>query len=99
MADEIEDFDDDLDLTLYADPVELLSQVLSQLNEVIEIGLRVNGEFHLALTGGTLGTDLSKALVGGSATTLISLASVRFINRIGEKTSQGDHSEVVKGEN
>jgi len=38
-------------------------------------------------------------LVGGSATTLISLASVRFINRIGEKTSQGDHSEVVKGEN
>ena len=63
MADEIEDFDDDLDLTLYADPVELLSQVLSQLNEVIEIGLRVNGEFHLALTGGTLGTDLSKALV------------------------------------
>lgn len=38
-------------------------------------------------------------LVGGSATVLISLASVRFINRIGEKTSQGDHSEVVKGEN
>lgn len=38
-------------------------------------------------------------LVGGSATTLISLASVRFINRIGEKTSQGDHSEVVNGEN
>ena len=38
-------------------------------------------------------------LVSGSATTLISLASVRFINRIGEKTSQGDHSEVVKGEN
>ena len=37
-------------------------------------------------------------LVGGSATTLISLASVRFINRIGEKTSQGDHSEVIKGE-
>ena len=63
MADEIEDFDDDLDLTLYADPVELLSQVLSQLNEVIEIGLRANGEFHLALTGGTLGTDLSQALV------------------------------------
>ncbi len=63
MADEIEDFDDDLDLTLYADPVELLSQVLSQLNEKIKIGLRVNGEFHLALTGGTLGADLSKALV------------------------------------
>lgn len=66
MADEIddvEDFDDDLDLTLYADPAELLSEVLTQLNEVIEIGLRVNGVFHLALTGGTLGTDLTSALV------------------------------------
>ena len=35
-------------------------------------------------------------LVGGSATTLISLASVRFIKRIGEKTSQGDHEELQK---
>jgi 6-phosphogluconolactonase len=61
--DEIDDFDDDLDLTLYADPAELLTQVLIQLDEVIEIGLRVNGIFHLALTGGTLGTELTKALV------------------------------------
>jgi len=61
--DEVEDFDDDLDLTLYADPAELLSEVLAQLNEIIEIGLRVNGVFHLALTGGTLGTDLNHALV------------------------------------
>ena len=61
--DEIEDFDDDLDLTLYADSAELLSEVLNQLIEVIEIGLRVNGLFHLALTGGTLGTELSNALV------------------------------------
>ena len=61
--DEIDDFDDDLDLTLYADPAELLAQVLIQLNEVIEIGLRVNGIFHLALTGGTLGTELTKALM------------------------------------
>jgi 6-phosphogluconolactonase len=66
MADElddVEDFDDDLDLTLYADPAELLSEVITQLNEIIEIGLRVNGIFHLALTGGTLGTDLTSALV------------------------------------
>ena len=35
-------------------------------------------------------------LVSGSATTLISLASVRFIKRIGEKTSQGDHEELQK---
>ena len=60
---EIEDFEDDLDLTLYADSSELLSEVLTQLLEVIEIGLRVNGIFHLALTGGTFGSDLSKALV------------------------------------
>jgi MFS family permease len=35
-------------------------------------------------------------LVGGGAATLISLASVRFINRIGEKTSQGDHDEILQ---
>lgn len=62
-VDDIEDFDDDLDLTLYADPAELLAEVFAQLNEVVEIGLRVNGVFHLALTGGTLGTDLNDALV------------------------------------
>lgn len=66
MADELEsleDFDDDLDLTLYADPQELLEEVLSHLIEVIETGLRVNGIFHLALTGGTFGSDLNRALV------------------------------------
>lgn len=59
--DEIEDFDDDLDLTLYTDSAELLSEVLTQLIEVVEIGLRVNGDFHLALSGGTLGTALSQS--------------------------------------
>lgn len=34
-------------------------------------------------------------LVGGIATTLISLASIRFINRVGEETSQGDHNEEL----
>ncbi len=66
MSDELEsldDFDDDLDLTLYADQAELLQEVTTQLIEVIETGLRVNGIFHLALTGGTLGSDLTRALV------------------------------------
>jgi 6-phosphogluconolactonase len=61
--DSLDDFDDDLDLTLYADQRELLDEVTSQLLEVIETGLRINGVFHLALTGGTLGTELTRALV------------------------------------
>jgi 6-phosphogluconolactonase len=66
MSDELEsidDFEDDLDLTLYADQAELLREVTSQLIEVIETGLRINGVFHLALTGGTLGSELTRALV------------------------------------
>jgi 6-phosphogluconolactonase len=66
MSDELEsldDFDDDLDLTLYADQAELLQEVTTQLIEVIETGLRINGVFHLALTGGTLGSELTRTLV------------------------------------
>jgi 6-phosphogluconolactonase len=66
MSDELEsldDFDDDLDLTLYADQPELLREITTQLLEVVETGLRINGVFHLALTGGTLGTKLTRALV------------------------------------
>lgn len=66
MADDLEsldDFDDDLDLTLYADQTELLEEVTSQLLEVLETGLRINGVFHLALTGGTLGSELTRTLV------------------------------------
>jgi len=66
MSDELEsldDFDDDLDLTLYADQAELLEEVTAQTIEVIETGLRINGVFHLALTGGTLGSELTRALV------------------------------------
>jgi hypothetical protein len=36
-------------------------------------------------------------LVGGAATTVISIAAARFIKVIGDKTSQGDHSEVTEG--
>ena len=35
-------------------------------------------------------------LVGGAATTVISLAAARFIKGIGDKTSQGDHSEAIE---
>jgi len=66
MSDELEsldDFDDDLDLTLYADQPELLQEVTTQVIEVIETGLRINGVFHLALTGGTLGNELTRVLV------------------------------------
>ena len=66
MSDELEsldDFDDDLDLTLYSDQPELLQEVTTQVIEVIETGLRINGVFHLALTGGTLGNELTRVLV------------------------------------
>jgi MFS family permease len=36
-------------------------------------------------------------LVGGIATTLISLSAFRFIYELGNQTSQGDHSEVIEG--
>jgi MFS family permease len=37
-------------------------------------------------------------LVGGAATTVISLTAVRFIVRIGRETSQGDHSDELEGQ-
>lgn len=86
--DEIEDFEDELDITLYADAAELLREVTTQLIEVIETGLRINGVFHLALTGGTLGSDLTRALVAdwNSHTDLyqglhIWWSDERFVNR------------------
>jgi hypothetical protein len=36
-------------------------------------------------------------LVGGAVTTVISIAALRFIKGVGDKTSQGDHSEVIEG--
>ena len=41
----------------------MLREITTQLLEVVETGLRINGIFHLALTGGTLGTELTRALV------------------------------------
>jgi MFS family permease len=36
-------------------------------------------------------------IVGGIATTLISLSAFTFIYRLGNQTSQGDHSKVIEG--
>jgi hypothetical protein len=38
-------------------------------------------------------------LVGGVAATVISLSAVGLIKGIGDKTSQGDHSEVIESQN
>ena len=68
MSDEFDeivgDIDDQLDLTLYADAHELAEEVTSQILLAIENGLLARGEFHLVLTGGTLGVQISQLLVG-----------------------------------
>jgi 6-phosphogluconolactonase len=66
MTDEFEeiigDFDDQLDLTLYADAQELAEEVTIQILSSIENGLLARGEFHLVLTGGTLGIQIAEYL-------------------------------------
>jgi 6-phosphogluconolactonase len=57
------EIDDELDLTLYADSDELAEEVTAQILLAIENGLLAKGEFHLVLTGGTLGVQISQALV------------------------------------
>lgn len=57
------DIDDELDLTLYADIDELAEEVTSQVLFTIEAGLLEKGEFHLVLTGGTLGVQISEYLL------------------------------------
>jgi MFS family permease len=51
-----------------------------------------------AFTGGVIAqTGLRVPLiVGGIAATLISISAFSFIYRLGDKTSQGDHSEPVQ---
>ena len=56
-------FDDELDLTLYADAAELSEEVTVQILALIEKGLKLKSQFHLVLTGGTLGVQISEALV------------------------------------
>jgi 6-phosphogluconolactonase len=57
------DIDDELDLTLYADSAELAEEVTAQILAAIEKGLKLKNQFHLVLTGGTLGVQISEALV------------------------------------
>jgi len=57
------DFGDQLDLTLYADAAELSEEVTVQILAEIEKGLKLKSQFHLVLTGGTLGVQIAEALV------------------------------------
>ncbi len=67
MSDEFDDLvgeiDDSLDLTIYIDSDELIEEVTAQIILAIEEGLLERGEFHLVLTGGTLGVAISQALL------------------------------------
>jgi 6-phosphogluconolactonase len=67
MSDDFEsivgDIDDELDLTLYADAKELSEEVTVQILASIERGLKLKNQYHLVLTGGTLGVQISEALV------------------------------------
>ena len=67
MSDEFDelvgDIEDELDLTLYSDQAELIEEVSAQILLAIESGLLARGEFHLVLTGGTLGVAISESLV------------------------------------
>lgn len=58
----VADIEDELDLTLYTDIDELADEVTAQILLTIEAGLLAKGEFHLVLTGGTLGVQIASAL-------------------------------------
>jgi 6-phosphogluconolactonase len=66
MSDEFDEIvgeiDGELDLTLYADGDELADEVTAQILIAIESGLLAQGVFHLVLTGGTLGVQISNSL-------------------------------------
>lgn len=68
MSDEFDEIvgeiDSELDLTLYTDSDELAEEVTAQILVAIEGGLLARGEFHLVLTGGTLGVQISEMLRG-----------------------------------
>ena len=58
----VADIDDQLDLTIYADIDELAEEVTAQVLLAIENGLLAQGVFHLVLTGGSLGVQISEHL-------------------------------------
>jgi MFS family permease len=53
-----------------------------------------------AFTGGVIAQSGLRIplIVGGSATTLISISAFSFIYRLGNQTSQGDHGDVLEGQ-
>ena len=60
---EFGDLEDDLDLTLYADQGELITEVVAQTLQSINEGLFNKNRYDLALTGGTLGLAIAQKLV------------------------------------
>ena len=54
---------EDLDLTMYADGVALISATVVEALEIIWMHLAEKGTCHIALTGGTLGGQFAEVLV------------------------------------
>ena len=50
---------DNLDIAIYSDMNELVDITASEAMDLIDSGISENGQFHLVLTGGTLGVALS----------------------------------------
>jgi hypothetical protein len=50
-----------------------------------------------ALLGGVIAQSGLRLplIIGGTATTLISISAFTFVYRLGNQTSQGDHAEVI----
>jgi 6-phosphogluconolactonase len=53
---------DNLDIAIYSDNDELVAVTVAEVIEQIQDGISRNGEFHLVLTGGTLGVALGVAI-------------------------------------
>ena len=53
---------DNLDIAIYSDIDELVAVTVPEVIEEIQDGISRNSEFHLVLTGGTLGVALSVAI-------------------------------------
>jgi 6-phosphogluconolactonase len=53
---------EDLDLTLYTDASELVEVAATEAMELISLHLLEKGFFHIALTGGTLGSEFAQEL-------------------------------------
>jgi 6-phosphogluconolactonase len=53
---------DDLDIAIYSDAQELITNTVNEALASIEISLREKGVFHLALTGGVIGVAISEEI-------------------------------------